>query len=102
VDVSFYNAYKFIKDIVLMFTELPKIENILEFGVNGFLDSVFDLDVNTITLAEWINYCDSNLNFADGPLQKYFRYILLNESSSLPELPILSSNSDILNRELYC
>ena len=40
-----------------------------------------------------------NLRFADAPIIRFFRHILLKECD-VPELPLLNPNSEILNKEM--
>jgi len=52
-----------------------------------------------VSLAEWMQFLDINLRWADGPITRFFRNIFLREVD-VPELPIMSPNSDILNKEM--
>jgi len=46
-----------------------------------------------------MQFLDINLRWADGPITRFFRNIFLREVD-VPELPIMSPNSDILNKEM--
>jgi len=98
-DVTFGNALTFVKDIIYMFTDIPSSDNLADFGIKSFVDTKFESDINRITLAEWLQFCDTNLRHADMPIQRFFRHILLKEIDT-PEIPLFTPNSDIMNKEL--
>ena len=52
-------------------------------------------------MAEWLQFMDMNLRFADEPVVRYFRHILMMESD-VPEVPTLYPHSEILNQEMVC
>ena len=100
-DVTYGNALTFIKDIIFMFTDVPASDNLADFGIKAFVDTKFESDINRITLAEWLQFCDTNLRHADEPIRRYFRHLLLKEMDT-PEIPLFTPSSDIMNKELEC
>jgi hypothetical protein len=75
-DVTFGNALTFVKDLIYMFTDVPASDNLADFGIKAFVDTKFQSDINRITLAEWLQFCDTNLRHADGPITRFFRHLL--------------------------
>jgi len=98
-EVEYFHAWKFIRAILLFFSDLPTNEIATDFGIKSFVDTAFGEGQNTITLMEWIQFCDSNLYWADEPLRTFFRHIFLRDPQE-PRLPLMSPNSDLINQEM--
>jgi len=48
-EVTYINAFEFLKDICLMFTDIPSTESMVDFGCLSFIDTLYDSNINSIT-----------------------------------------------------
>jgi len=65
------------------------------------VETPFGSTLNRISLENWIDFLETTLLHSDGPIKNFFRSILLNETSIVPEIPNISTQSEVLSPELW-